>query len=263
MYGWVSNGYYTTSDFSSYDPSTGKYILKPGVPTIGMLGGKIGVRPGTAKYKDLNGDGVIDDNDRTIIGHAAPKYLGGFGLNSTFHGFDATLLFNYVYGNNIYNANRIASSQQYRTTNGNLLGYMNENNRYSYLDANGNIVTDLATLAQMNEGANAKQYWSPWSFGSAVVVPASWAIEDGSYLRLQNVTLGYTIPKNVIQKVKIEQFRIFCTLNNVWILTKYSGYDPEVSTPIRGSSTSGLTPGVDYSAYPKSFSWTFGINVTF
>jgi hypothetical protein len=228
-----------------------------------MLGGKIGVRPGTAKYKDLNGDHVIDDNDRTIIGHASPKFLGGFGFNSTFHGFDATLLFNYVYGNNIYNANRIASSQQYRTTNPNMLAYMNESNRYSYLDASGAIVTDLATLATMNEGANAKQYWSPWSFGNAVVVPASWAIEDGSYLRLQNVTLGYTIPKKVIQKIKMEQFRIFCTLNNVWILTNYSGYDPEVSTPIRGSSTSNVTPGVDYSAYPKSFSWTFGINVTF
>jgi len=115
----------------------------------------------------------------------------------------------------------------------------------------------------MNEGANAKQYWSPWSFGNAVVVPASWAIEDGSYLRLQNVTLGYTLPKKITQKIKMEQFRLYCTLNNVWILTNYSGYDPDVSTPIRGSSTSGLTPGVDYSSYPKSFSWTFGINVTF
>jgi len=263
MYGWVSDGYYKTTDFASYDASTGKYTLKDGVPTIGMLGGKIGVRPGTAKYKDSNNDGVINDLDRAIIGHAGPKFLGGFGFNGTFHGFDATLLFNYVYGNNIYNANRIASSQQYRTTNPNMLAYMNESNRYSYLNANGQIVTDLATLAQMNEGANAKQYWSPWSFGNAVVVPASWAIEDGSYLRLQNVTLGYSLPKNVIRKIKMEQFRIFCTLNNVWILTNYSGYDPEVSTPIRGSSTSGLTQGVDYSAYPKSFSWTFGINVTF
>ncbi|MDP4292090.1 MAG: SusC/RagA family TonB-linked outer membrane protein [Bacteroidota bacterium] len=263
MYGWVSDGYYTTNDFSSFDASTGKYVLKDGVPTVGMLGGRIGVRPGTAKYKDLNNDGVIDDNDRTVIGRAAPKFIGGFGFNGTFHGFDATLLFNYVYGNQIYNANRIASSQQYRVTNPNMLAYMNENNRYTYLDANGNIVTDLATLAQMNEGANAKQYWSPWSFGNASIVPASWAIEDGSYLRLQNVTLGYTVPAKVAQKIKMTQFRVYCTLNNVWILTKYSGYDPEVSTPIRGTSTSGLTPGVDYSAYPKSFSWTFGVNVTF
>ncbi len=263
IYGWVSDGYYTTNDFSSYDPTTKKYILKPGVPNIGMLGGVIGVRPGTAKYKDLNGDGVVNDDDRTIIGKTAPAFTGGFGFNSKIYNFDISVFFNYVYGNKIYNANKIVSSQSYRTTNSNLLAYMSQNNRYTYLAADGTIVTDLATLAQMNEGANAKEYWSPFSFGNATVLPSSWAVEDGSFLRLQNLTFGYTVPQNITRKFSCTQLRFYCNLNNLWILTNYSGYDPEVSTPIRGSSTSGLTPGVDYSSYPKSFSWTFGINLTF
>ncbi|WP_243347172.1 SusC/RagA family TonB-linked outer membrane protein [Parabacteroides sp. FAFU027] len=264
IYGWVSDGYYKTSDFESYNASTGKYVLKSGVPTCGMLGGVIGTRPGTAKYKDLNGDGVVDDKDRTIIGKTSPKFNGGFGFNGNYRDFDFSVLFSYVYGNQIYNANKIASSQQYRTSNPNLLGFMNQSNRYTYLDnATGKIVTDLATLAEMNEGANAKQYWSPFSFGNATVLPSSWAIEDGSFLRLQNVTVGYTVPKILSKKFLCDQLRVYATVNNVFVLTNYTGYDPEVSTPVRGSSTSSVTPGVDYSSYPKSFSWTFGVNLSF
>lgn len=264
MYGWVADGYYTTDDFSSYDAASGRYILKDGVPTTGLLGGRIGVRPGTIKLKDLDNSGVIDNNDRTTIGNASPDFYGGFGLDGTFHGFDASVMFSFVYGNDIYNANKIASTQQYRTSNPNMLQIMDGSNRYTYLDrATGLLVTDLATLKAMNEGANAKEYWSPFSFGNATIVPTSWAIEDGSYLRLQNITLGYTLPSVISRKAMIERFRVFSTVSNLWTWTKYSGYDPEVSSPVRNSTTSGLTPGVDYSSYPKSLSLTFGVNVTF
>lgn len=264
IYGFVTDGYYTTNDFESYDASGKKYILKEGVPTTGLLGGRAGIRPGTIKLKDLDGDEVVDESDRQIIGDTNPDFIGGFGVNSTWKGFDFTALFNFVYGNDVYNANKIASSQQYRTTYTNMLGFMNGDNRYTYLNIqSGEIVTDLATLAQMNEGANAKEYWTPASFGNAVVLPHSWAVEDGSFLRLQNITLGYTFPRKLTQKFLCDQLRLYVTLNNVWVWTKYSGYDPEVYSPVRGSSTSGLTPGVDYSSYPKSFSYTFGLNLTF
>ena len=121
----------------------------------------------------------------------------------------------------------------------------------------------MVSLAAMNEGANAKEYWTPWSFGNAVAIPHSWAIEDGSFLRLQNITVGYTLPKQLTKKFACEQFRVYCTLNNVYVWTNYSGYDPEVSSSIRGNKASGLTSGVDYSCYPKSFSWTLGVNLTF
>ena len=90
-------------------------------------------------------------------------------------------------------------------------------------------------------------------------VVTSWAIEDGSFLRLNNVTLGYSLPKKIISKVGMTQCRFYVTVNNAWIWTTYSGFDPEVST-VRGSP---LTPGVDYSAYPKARSYTFGINLSF
>ncbi|WP_321287372.1 TonB-dependent receptor [uncultured Sunxiuqinia sp.] len=264
IYGWVNDGYYTTDDFESYDEASDQYILKDGIPTTGLLGGRIGIRPGTIKLKDLDNSGVVDDTDRKVIGNTTPDFYGGFQINSTFHGFDAAILFNFVYGNDIYNANKIASSQQYRTNNPNMLSFMNGNNRYTYLDRNtGELVTDLAKLKAMNEGENAKEYWSPFSFGNANIVPTAWAIEDGSYLRLQNLTLGYTLPKIISQKASIQKFRVYATVTNLWTLTNYTGYDPEVSSPVRSSSTSGLTPGVDYSSYPKSLSWTFGINVTF
>lgn len=266
IYGWVTDGYYTTNDFSRYDEATNKYILKDGVAETRQLGGKIGVRPGTIKLKDLNGDNVVDDKDRTVIGNTNPDFTGGFGFNGGWKGIDFTVMFNFVYGNDIYNANKIIGAQQYRTGTyqANLLSFMDGGNRYTYLDrSSGRLVTDLATLAEMNEGSNAKEYWSPLSFGNSTVMPHSWAIEDASFLRLQNVTVGYTFPKKMTRKFMCDQVRLYCTLNNLWVWTSYSGYDPEVSSPVRGSSTSGLTPGVDYSAYPKSFSYTFGVNLTF
>jgi len=120
----------------------------------------------------------------------------------------------------------------------------------------------LATLAAMNEGANAKKYWSPLSFGNTNAVVHSWAIEDGSFLRLQNITLGYTLPREISQRFACQTFRLYCTLNNLWVLTNYTGYDPEVSTDGRGTSKQ-YVPGLDYSSYPKSFSCTLGLNITF
>lgn len=265
MYGWETDGYYTTDDFESYDPVTKKYILKDGVPTTGLLGGSIGIRPGTLKLKNqTGGDNVVDDADRVILGNAIPKLQGGFGFSSRIKNFDVSMLLSYVYGNDIYNATKLATASSYRSALGNLLGIMNLDNSYSYLDrSTGTIVTDLETLKAMNEGENAKQYWSAHSTGNAVSLLHSWAVEDGSFLRFQNVQIGYTLPSKLTRKAGCEKFRIYGTLNNIYCWTNYSGYDPEVSSPVREESTSNLTKGVDYSAYPKSFSWILGVNVSF
>ena len=216
--------------------------------------------PGLLKLKDLDGDGLVTaDKDRRIIGNALPKAQGGFGATANYKGFDGSLFFNWVYGNDVYNTGKISFNQYYRTTYGNLLDDMNSSKRFRYIDANGSLVTDLAELAKLNANASI---WSPFSFGTATPVIHSWAIEDGSFLRLNNVTIGYSFPKSMISKISMTKLRVYATIYNALLFTKYSGYDPEVSTT-RSSGYSQLTPGVDYSAYPKSRTYTFGVNVSF
>jgi len=265
MYGYVTDGFYTVDDFSSYDAAKNLYVRKDGVPTTGLYGGTIGIRPGTLKLKDISGpngtpDGVIDGFDRKVIGNANPKHTGGLNLTAEYKQFDLSLFFNWVYGNDIYNANKIATSQNYRTTYGNMLDIMNSSNRFKFINDAGAVVTDLEQLRTLNQNATI---WSPFSFGNATPVFHSWAVEDGSFLRLNNITLGYTLPTLLSKKIGISQLRFYATGSNLWIWTSYSGYDPEVSSTVRNSSYNALTPGVDYSAYPKSRSITIGVNVTF
>jgi TonB-linked SusC/RagA family outer membrane protein len=258
MYGYVTDGFYTVDDFQSFTaPST--YTLKPGVANVQSFMGGISLRPGLLKLKDLNGDGLISAEDRQVIGSALPKFQGGFGLNTTYKNFDFAAFFNYVYGNDVYNSGKIQFNMFYRTTYGSMLNTMNYNNRFKYIDANGNQVTSLDELAKLNANATI---WSPFSMGNASPVFHSYAVEDGSFLRLNNVTLGYSLPKTLISKIGMNKLRIYATVYNALLWAKYSGYDPEVSAT-RNSSYTALTPGVDFSGYPKSRTYTAGINVTF
>jgi len=263
IYGYVSDGFYSVDDFSSYNAATGRYVLKPGIADdVGITGG-ISTRPGSAKLKDLNGDGIIDaTNDRQVIGSALPKATGGFGFNASYKGFDLYTFFTWSYGNQVYNTGKISFNQYYRTTYGNMLNTVNYASRFHYIDAAGNLVTDLEALRTLNANATVA---SPFSYGNATPVASSLAIEDGSFLRLSNVTLGYTIPNKITKRIGISKLRVYGTVYNALLFTKYTGYDPEVSTSPSGSSDSYnlLTPGVDYSAYPKSRTYTFGLNLTF
>jgi TonB-linked SusC/RagA family outer membrane protein len=270
IYGWKSDGYYTTNDFESYNAATKTYVLKSGVASTSLLGGAIGVRPGTMKLKDVSGpngvpDGIVDSYDRVVIGNTNPLFQGGFGFTSSSYGFDLNANFTFTVGNDIYNANKIATTQQYRDgTYPNMLDIMSQRNSYSYMNPEtGQLMTSLADLAKWNEGANAKQYWSPYSLGNATIVPTSWAIENGSFLRLQSLTIGYTLPKKIINKLRIQNIRVYTTATNLFIITNYSGFDPEISSSVRNSAYSNLTPGIDYSSYPKSRGYTFGLNITF
>lgn len=266
IYGYVTDGYYSTSDFASYDPVSGNYTLNDGVANSGATVGNTRIRPGYLKLKDLNGDGVINSLDRTVIGNTLPKHQGGFGLDFRYKNFDVSAFFNWTYGNDVYNTGKIQYNQFRRVNYGNMLNTMSLDNRFSYIDIEGSftgtpgeVVTDLAMLAQMNAGKNI---WSHTSFGVAQATIHSWAVEDGSHLRLNNVNLGYTLPAQLTSRLGISQLRIYATGNNLKLWTNYSGYDPEVSTS-RSSAFSALTPGVDYSAFPRSRSYTFGVNVTF
>ncbi|WP_220398948.1 SusC/RagA family TonB-linked outer membrane protein [Flavobacterium cellulosilyticum] len=267
IYGYVNDGMYSVDDFESYNDVTRNYVLKDGVPDdSGTLGTT--VKPGYMKLKDVNEDGEINSDDRKVIGNALPKAQGGFGLNGTYKGFDLTAFFNWSYGNDIYNTGKIDYNQLYRTTYGNMLNTMNSSNRFTYIDTNGSytgvaggIVTDLVQLGEMNQG---KTIWSGSnSFGAARPVISDWAVEDGSYLRLNNVTIGYTLPLKDFKKSILSNLRFYVTGSNLALWTKYSGYDPDVNSNRRNDAFSALTPGLDYSSYPRSRTFTFGVNATF
>jgi TonB-dependent starch-binding outer membrane protein SusC len=272
IYGYINDGMYTVDDFVGYDPVSDTYQLKEGIPDNKNTLGVNNVRPGYMKLKDISGpdgqpDGIINSMDRKVIGSALPKATGGFGMDATFKGFDASVLFNWSLGNDVYNTGKIDYNQLYRTTYGNMLTTMSSENRFTYIDVDGSItgeaggvVTDLEQLRQLNKD---KTMWSGSnSFGQATTVLTDWAVEDGSFLRLNTLTLGYTFPQRISSQIGISNLRIYTTGYNLWLWTKYSGYDPEVSTS-RNSSYEALTPGIDYSSYPRSRSFTFGVNITF
>ena len=210
-------------------------------------------QPGIVKYKDLDGDGIVDYNtDATIIGNANPDFFGGLNQQFAYKNFDMSVFINFQYGNDIYNANKVEFSSGY-TPNANLLSI--EKNRWKTIDANGNVVTDPTELAALNKNATL---WRPITTGSAFY-PQSWGVEDGSFARINNITLGYTLPSTLTKKAGIQKFRAYVTLNNLAVITNYSGYDPEVNT----RRSTPMTAGVDFSAYPRSTSYIFGVNVTF
>lgn len=252
MYGYVNDGRYEVSDFERYDEATDQWILKEGVITSE---GILTPRPGMMKLMDLDGNDTITIDDRKFIGDANPLHTGGFVINAYAYGFDLTAAFNWSYGNDIYNANKIEftsanQNNQYR----NLISMQEEGKRWTNIDWNtGKVITDMDQLAAVN--ANTTM-WSPYMDR---YIFSDWAVEDGSFIRLNTLTLGYTLPKSIVERAKVENLRFYVTGYNLFLLTDYSGFDPEVSTRRK----TPLTPGVDYSAYPRSRQFTVGLNLTF
>jgi len=258
MWGLVSDGFYKVEDFNY---NNGIYTLKPGsVSDTSIIGV---VQPGSAKFKDLNGDGKVDvNNDRKIIGNPTPKFTGGLNQQFTYKQWDMSVFVNFSYGNDVYNANKIEFTNGY-TSNSNILSIMQ--NRWKVITATGqtaqwvnssNQVVGIPPdqLSALNANASI---WQPLKSAGAFY-PSSWAIEDGSFLRINNITLGYSLSQKTIARLKMSKLRFYFTASNLAALTSYSGYDPEVSV-----RSSPLTPGLDYSAYPKSRSFIFGINASF
>lgn len=247
IWGLITDGYYTVGDF---DYNNGVYTLKSGVPSNQSITATA-PQPGMLKFRDYNNDGVVDDRDRTVIGSTQPKFFGGMNQQFTYKNFDLSVFLNFQVGNDVYNANKLEFTSGY-TPNSNLLSTMND--RWRTVDANGVVITDPTALAKLNEGAGL---WAPLRSASSFYVH-SWAIEDGSFLRINNITLGYTFSARLLKPAGIQSVRVYGTVNNLAVFTKYSGYDPEVNTR-RGSP---LTPGVDYSAYPRSRAFIFGLNLS-
>ena len=229
MYGFIYEGTYKLDDFNSGTS------LKDGVPYMTSVG-QDKVRPGDPKYRDINHDGLIDDNDRTIIGCGQPLHTGGFGNTFNFYGFDLNIFFSWSYGNDVINANRLYFENGSITNTNQLKSYKD---RWTVNNPDSDIPRVGADIASM-------------------FVYSSRVVEDASFLRLRNVTLGYTLPRNVLRKMKFDTMRFYISGENLWTLTKYTGPDPEVST-----RNSVLTPGFDWSAYPRALGVTAGLSFTF
>lgn len=252
MYGYVTDGLYQVEDFD-YDAATKTYTLKDGIP---YMGDKQNVQPGNWKFKNLDGsaDNKITESDKTVIGNAYPIFYGGINNNFTYKNFDLSIFFTYSYGNDVFNATKLTNTKS-ALDNKNVLDVANSANRWVLVNDKGEMITDPQELAAVNKGKTVASIIDN-EVGDTYI--HSWAVEDGSFLKLSNVTLGYTFPKAWLKKLGVSKLRLYATGSNLFTWTKYSGFDPEVST-----MGNGLTPGVDFGAYPKSRSFVFGINLAF
>jgi outer membrane receptor protein involved in Fe transport len=230
FYGYIFDGVYQLTDFDK--SGAGLYTLKPGVTNNGAS-----PQPGHIKYRDLNADGIINTDDLTVIGRGQPIHTGGFSNNFSYKGFDLGIFFHWTYVNLIINAKRYMFEG-----NGNVRVSLNQ--YASYVDR-------WSESNPTNKNFKANGQGTIGSYSSRV-------IEDGSYLRLKTVSLGYNLPVSYIKSVGLSKLRLTAAAQNLLTFTRYSGMDPEVSV-----RSSVLTPGFDFSTYPIPRTIVFGLNATF
>ncbi len=266
--GYAYDGWYTTDDFD-YDPTTGIYTLKAGIPDWAMdsypnsfklPSGQVAF-PGAAKAKDLDGDGKITEADTYSLGEMTPRSTGSFSLSGRWKNLDFAANFNYVIGGHLMNFWSLMSTYGAKDNyfGANRESFVSEAyTAYRWNNGDIEFVSDPDELDAMN--ANATMH-TPTSMKGLLF--DRW-LEDASYLRLKNVTVGYTLPKDVAKKVGMKNIRAYVTASNLLTFTKYTGLDPEVNTnSTRSISGSGFpTPGVDNNAYPIAKTFTFGLNIT-
>lgn len=231
MYGYIYEGTYKYDDFDVTQKGDKTiYTLKEGIPAVGNT-----VQPGDPKYRDLNGDGKINEKDFTIIGHGQPKFTGGFTNNFTYKNWDLNIFLQWSLGNDILNANRMVFENPMSKQNTNM--FASYNNRWTPDNPNSNMPRAKAI------GSDAY---------------SSLYVENGSFLKLKNITLSYNFLPMTLHKLGIRAAKLYVSAENIATLTNYKGSDPEVST-----RNGVLTPGFDWSAYPRAFNASLGMNITF
>jgi TonB-linked SusC/RagA family outer membrane protein len=233
MIGFVWEGNYQYEDFDN--PAPDVYVLKSTVPDNGS--GRNTIEPGDIKLKDLNGDGTVNTQDMTIIGRGQPIHIGGFNNNFTYKGFSLNLFFQWSYGNNLYNANRLLLE-------GNSNGFHGINQYASYANR-------WTPENQTNENYRTRGQGFIGYFSSK-------NLEDGSYLRLKTAALAYSLPARLIKKLYLSNLTVDVSAQNLITWTKYSGLDPEVSV-----ANNVLQPGYDFSGYPQAKTIVFGLKASF
>lgn len=197
------------------------------------------IEPGDVKFVDQNGDGIINDEDRVHLGSAIPVATLGLNIGGTYKGWDLSLFFQGAFGQKIYNQILTDSEGFYR-------GF-NVTERYYENHWTG-------------EGSTNEFPRASWKSKSNNARVSSRFLEDGSYLRLKNIQLGYTFNT---KKWGIEMLRLYIAATNLWTITGYSGFDPEMTVSANSTSEGDRASGIDWGTYPAAITYTFGINLTF
>jgi hypothetical protein len=226
FYGFVTDGLYRTAA----DLAAGPLIAGSAVSNTGTSLGDI-------RYKDLNGDGIIDDKDQTYIGDPNPKFTFGVTNTVTFKGFDLSVFVAGSYGSKIYNYSRMQTEANYNV-------YQNQLN------------TVMDRYTSTNTSGSLPRY-NPYNSNNLRI--SDRYIENGSYLRIQNISLGYNLPKSIISKARLANAKVYISVQNLYTFTKYKGYDPEL-----GAFNNNVTNmNIDYGHYPNPRTITVGGNFEF
>jgi TonB-dependent starch-binding outer membrane protein SusC len=271
FYGYVFDGVYQYADFDA--KSNGTYLLKNGVVGYAPSNVAAPIQPGDPKYKDLNGDGIVDVADQTTLGSSLPIHTGGFSNNLTYKGLSLNAFFQWSYGNEVLNANKAIFEQGGPFGINQFDTYVN---RWTPTNPSNELPRARATRGDAN---------------STNIRPSSRYVEDGSFIRLKTVSLSYSLPRKLLAKAKISEFKLYASAQNLITWTNYTGIDPEASTyrtpnaagsPLgggaAGSSNFGgtgysfiqpssgyavLAGGFDLTPYPRAKTYTVGVTVTF
>ena len=258
FYGYQVVGMFEKEDNFYQQDINGDYLLdaQGNKMIVALPEGKVvdegtGIWYGDYIFKDLNDDGVIDEQDRTFIGNPEPKFTFGLNNNLRVRWFDLNLFITGSVGNNVFNY--LAQQQSNPTNRWVTLKSVCDFAKYELIDPNGERT--LANMQMTNPGASTYRIDQATANENARM--SNIFIEDGSYVRIKNLAVGYTLPKKLLKKVKIENLRLYFNVQNLWTFTKYNGYDPEVGA----YNQNVLLRGVDYARYPSQRIFTFGLNL--
>ena len=257
FYGYKVVGVYKDFEDIMNSPKAEKF------PEDGVFNRNTTVWPGDLKFADVNEDGKINELDRTNIGSPLPKFTFGWTNTFRYKNVDLTIFLNGSVGNKVLNYNMMGQGYNGLVHMNSV--WVNQHNsiasraHLAAIDPSKEWIDDVTNVRVLNADTKTPR--------PTIADPndndrlSDRYVEDGSYLRIKNITLGYTFPKSVLQKAKIENIRLYMNIQNLYTFTKYSGYDPEVGASTQDSS--GLTFGVDNGRYPSPMTCSFGVNITF
>jgi hypothetical protein len=264
FYGYKTDGVYTSLEDIQTSPKAEKY------PANGVFSKNTTVWVGDVKYKDINGDGIIDENDRTNIGSPLPKFTFCWTNTFRYKNFDLSIFINGSYGNKVFNYMKMKLTHMNSTWTNQLvdvldcttLAPIDPNKDYSAGVDRGdgqlvwNWYDDITNVRIDKQGKLPRASIMDPNDNDRI---SDRYIEDGSYIRLKNITLGYTFPKRLVGKLGLETLRLQVNIQNLLTITGYKGYDPEIGA----STASNHVMGLDNGRYPSPTTYSFGVNVTF